>query len=167
MKKEETKDTMNEEAESCATPEEQETTEAPVDDWKDKYVRLYADFDNYKKRMQKEMTASYSNGSAYVAEKLLPVMDNFERAIAAEGVDLTEGFGQGVNMIFKQLSDVLSELGVTPIEAIGKSFDPNFHNAVMHIDDENYGESEVVEEFIKGYMIKDKVLRHSVVKVAN
>lgn len=137
------------------------------DEWKDKYVRLYADFDNYKKRSQKETLSSYNNGLSSAVEQILPIVDNFDRAIAAIDEGAKNEFSQGVEMIYKQLIDTLKNMGVEPIEAIGKQFDPNFHDAVMHIDDENYGENEIVEEFVKGYMIKDKVLRHSVVKVAN
>lgn len=138
-----------------------------ADEWKDKYVRLYADFDNYKKRSQKETLSSYNNGLSSAVEQILPIVDNFNRAIAAIDENAKNEFSQGVEMIYKQLVDTLKNMGVEPIEAIGKQFDPNFHDAVMHIDDENYGENEIVEEFVKGYMIKDKVLRHSVVKVAN
>ena len=139
----------------------------PTDEWKDKYVRLYADFDNYKKRSQKEALSSYSNGFSSAIEQILPIVDNFDRAIAAITDDAKNEFSQGVEMIYKQLLDTLKNCGVEPIESVGKKFDPNFHDAVMHIDDENFGENEIVEEFVKGYMIKDKVLRHSVVKVAN
>lgn len=143
-----------------------ETSQQP-DEWKDKYVRLYADFDNYKKRTQKEMLGSYNNGVSAAFEQLLPVVDNFDRAVAAIEDGDKSDFAQGVEMIYKQLIDTLKNFGVEPIEALGKNFDPNFHDAVMHVDDDNFGENEVVEEFVKGYMIKDKVLRHSVVKVAN
>ncbi len=139
----------------------------PIDEWKDKYVRLYADFDNYKKRTQKEILGSYNNGFSSAVEQILPIVDNFDRAIAAIDENAKNEFSQGVEMIYKQLLDTLKNFGVEPIEAVGKNFDPNFHDAVMHIDDENFGENEIVEEFVKGYMIKDKVLRHSVVKVAN
>lgn len=139
----------------------------PTDEWKDKYVRLYADFDNYKKRSQKEALSSYNNGFSSAVEQILPVVDNFDRAVAALTDDAKNEFSQGVEMIYKQLLDTLKNFGVEPIQAVGKSFDPNFHDAVMHVDDENFGENEIVEEFVKGYMIKDKVLRHSVVKVAN
>ena len=139
----------------------------PADEWKDKYVRLYADFDNYKKRSQKEALSSYNNGFGSAIEQILPIVDNFDRAIAAIDENAKNEFSQGVEMIYKQLLDTLKNMGVEPIEALGKNFDPNFHDAVMHIDDDNFGENEIVEEFVKGYMIKDKVLRHSVVKVAN
>ncbi len=160
------KENLNSEAEDVVSEENAEAT-PQADEWKDKYVRLYADFDNYKKRTQKEMLGSYNNGLSAALEQMLPVVDNFDRAIAAIDENDKSDFAQGVNMIYKQLIETLKNFGVEPIEALGKNFDPNFHDAVMHIDDDNYGENEIVEEFVKGYMIKDKVLRHSVVKVAN
>jgi len=160
------KENLNSETEEAVQEETVDTAQG-VDEWKDKYVRLYADFDNYKKRTQKEMLGSYNNGLSSAIEQILPIVDNFDRAIAALDECDKSDFAQGINMIYKQLLDTLKNFGVEPIEALGKSFDPNFHDAVMHIDDEKYGESEIVEEFVKGYMIKDKVLRHSVVKVAN
>lgn len=160
------KENLNSEAEEVVQDESKDAVQQ-TDEWKDKYVRLYADFDNYKKRTQKEMLGSYANGLSAAFEQILPVVDNFDRAIAAIDESDKSDFAQGVSMIYKQLIDTLKNFGVEPIEALGKSFDPNFHNAVMHVDDENCGENEVVEEFVKGYMIKDKVLRHSVVKVAN
>ena len=99
-------------------------------------------------------------------KKILPVVDNFERGLAAAG-DPEDPFVDGMNKIYKQLTAVLTDLGVTAIEAVGKEFDPNFHNAVMHVDDESVGENIIVEEFQKGYMYKDSVVRHSMVKVAN
>ena len=160
------KENINSEAEETVKEENTEAVQQQ-DEWKDKYVRLYADFDNYKKRTQKEMLGSYSNGLSAALEQILPVVDNFDRAIAAIDEGDKSDFAQGVNMIYKQLIETLKNFGVEPIEAVGNNFDPNFHDAVMHVDDENYGENEIVEEFVKGYMIKDKVLRHSVVKVAN
>lgn len=156
-------ETVQEETKAEETPAE-ETVE---DEWKNKYVRILADFENFKKRTQKEMTGSFTNGVSMVVEQLLPVMDNFDRAILAIDDSDDSNLAQGVNMIYKQLSEVFEKIGVKPIEALGKQFDPNLHNAVMHVDDENYGENEVIEEFMKGYMINDKVIRHSMVKVAN
>ena len=156
-------ETVQEETKAEETPAE-ETVE---DEWKNKYVRILADFENFKKRTQKEMTGSFTNGVSMVVEQLLPVMDNFDRAILAIDDSDDSNLAQGVNMIYKQLSEVFEKIGVKPIEAHGKQFDPNLHNAVMHVDDENYGENEVIEEFMKGYMINDKVIRHSMVKVAN
>ena len=158
----------NETKDNAETMEvEVDESTSSVDEWKDKYVRLYADFDNYKKRTQKETLSSYNNGLSAAIEQILPVVDNFDRAIAAIEESSKNEFSSGIEMIYKQLLDTLKNFDVEPIVAIGEKFDPNFHDAVMHIDDENFGENEIVEEFVKGYMIKDKVLRHSVVKVAN
>ncbi len=156
-----------EEKEAEETVEETpvETTEEKADDFKDKYIRLMADFDNFKKRTLKEVTSTYTNATADTVEKLLPVMDNFERAMLS--ADENDEFAKGISMIYKQLKEVFDTIGVKEIEALGKTFDPNLHNAVMHVDDSDKGEQEIVEEFMKGYMLKDKVIRHSVVKVAN
>ena len=134
----------------------------------DRNMRLMAEFDNYRKRTEKEKAAMYGMGAKDVVEKILPVIDNFERgfSLVAEE-DMEDPFTQGMEKIYKQFLTVLEGLGVTPIEAVGKEFDPNYHNAVMHVDDENYGENIVVEEFQKGYLYKDSVVRHSMVKVAN
>ena len=134
----------------------------------DRNMRLMAEFDNYRKRTEKEKAAMYGMGAKDVVEKILPVIDNFERgfSLVAEE-DMEDPFTQGMEKIYKQFITVLEGLGVTPIEAVGKEFDPNYHNAVMHVDDENYGENVVVEEFQKGYLYKDSVVRHSMVKVTN
>ena len=134
----------------------------------DRNMRLMAEFDNYRKRTEKEKAAMYGMGAKDVVEKILPVIDNFERgfSLVAEE-DMEDPFTQGMEKIYKQFLTLLEGLGVTPIEAVGKEFDPNYHNAVMHVDDENYGENIVVEEFQKGYLYKDSVVRHSMVKVAN
>ncbi len=131
----------------------------------DKLTRQMAEFDNYRKRTEKEKAANYQIGARDVIEKLLPVVDNFERGLA--DADLTSPFADGMNKIYKQLTTLLADLGVAPIEALGNEFDPNLHNAVMHIEDEELGENVVAEEFQKGYVFKDQVLRHSMVKVAN
>ena len=158
---------QEEEAVEETTEEKAPEEKAPVeDDWKDKYVRLYADFENYKKRMAKETLSSYTNGKVAAIEELLPVVDNFDRATAAMGEDDSQ-LAQGIKMVAKQLYDALDKLGVKPIEAAGQKFDPNLHNAVMHVEDENYGENEVAEELLKGYTCGDKVIRYSMVKVAN
>ena len=107
----------------------------------------------------------YVIGAKDVIEKLLPVVDNFERGLA--NANLEDPFADGMNKIYKQLTTMLTDLGVTAIESVGKEFDPNIHNAVMHVEDEEVGENIVVEEFQKGYMYKDSVVRHSMVKVAN
>lgn len=130
--------------------------------------RQMAEFDNFRKRTEKEKSQMYGLGARDVIEKILPVVDNFERGLAAVPEEEKENpVIQGMDKIYRQLTTVLTELGVTPIEAVGQPFNADFHNAVMHIEDENFGENEVVEDFLKGYMYKDTVIRYSMVKVAN
>lgn len=131
----------------------------------DRLQRTMAEFDNFRKRTTKEKSMMYENGAKESLEPLLAVMDNFERALDAKEED--NAFVQGIEMIYKQLKTVLEDLGVTEIEAVGQPFDPNFHNAVTHVEDDAFGENEVAEVFQKGYMYKDSVLRYSMVKVAN
>ena len=134
----------------------------------DKVTRQMAEFDNFRKRSEKEKAAMYSMGARDVLEKMLEVLDNFERGFdAVEEDDQDDAFVQGMQMVYKQMLEALEKLGVKPIEAVGQPFDPNYHNAVMHEDNEEAGENEVVEEFQKGYMYHDDVIRHSMVKVAN
>ena len=117
---------------------------------------------------EKEKSQMYEIGAKDIIEKILPVVDNFERGLdAVREEDKEDPFIQGMEMVYKQLMTVLGELGVKPIEAVGKEFDPNLHNAVMHVEDENFGENIIAEEFQKGYMYRDSVVRHSMVKVAN
>ncbi len=127
-----------------------------------------AEFDNFRKRTEKEKTQMYEVGAKSVVEKILPVVDNFERGLAAVPEEQKEDpFVQGMEKIYKQMMTTFEEIGVKPIEAVGKEFDPDFHNAVMHAEDEELGENIVAEEFLKGYMYRDSVVRHSMVKVAN
>lgn len=134
----------------------------------DSYKRLMAEFDNYRKRTEKEKAAAYDIGAREVIEKILPVVDNFERGLSlVEEDDKEDPFTVGMEKIYKQLETVLSDLGVKPIEAVGQPFDPNLHNAVMHLEDESLGENVVAQEFQKGYTYKDQVVRHSMVQVAN
>ena len=144
---------------------EKDKFEQQIEDLTDRLKRNMAEFDNFRKRTEKEKSSMYIIGAKDIVEKILPVVDNFERGLAQapEG----DSFADGMKMIYKQLITTLDELGVKPIEAVGKEFDPNFHNAVMHIEDEEAGENIVVEEFQKGYTYKDFVVRHSMVKVAN
>lgn len=137
-----------------------------IEELTDRLKRTMAEFDNFRKRTEKEKSAMYEIGAKDVIEKILPVIDNFERGLktAPEGGD---AFAEGMNMIYKQLLKTLEDLGVKPIEAVGAPFDPNFHNAVMHVEDETLGENVVAEEFQKGYLYRDSVVRHSMVKVAN
>ena len=134
----------------------------------DKLKRQLAEFENFRNRTDKEKSQMYTVGAKDVIEKILPVIDNFERGLKSIPEDQKGGpVASGMEMIYKQLITVLSDLGVTPIEAVGQEFDPNLHNAVMHAEDEGLGENIVAEEFQKGYKYKDTVLRHSMVKVAN
>lgn len=139
-----------------------------LDELNDKVVRQMAEFDNYRKRTEKEKQAMFETGAKSVIEKLLPVVDNFERGLAAleEGAERTP-FEEGVLMTYKQLMTELEKLEVRPLDAVGREFDPELHNAVMHVDDESLGENIVVEELQKGYTYRDSVVRHSMVKVAN
>ena len=135
----------------------------------DKYLRLYAEFENYKKRTQKEKDARYADAVIDSVAEILPVLDNLDRALAVEVTsEDAKSFKEGVEMTKKQMVDSLLKLGVTEITAVGEQFNPNLHNAVMHIDDETVGENVVVEEFMKGYIYKnERVVRYSMVKVAN
>ncbi len=127
-----------------------------------------AEFDNYRKRTEKEKSAMFEIGAKDIVERILPVVDNFERGLAAiSEEEKSAPFADGMVMIYKQLMKTLEEAGVKPIEAIGKPFDPNFHNAVMHIEDESLGENVVSQELQKGYTYRDSVVRHSMVQVAN
>ena len=145
-----------------------EELKAEVAQWKDKYQRLMAEFENARKRTAKEAVQRYDMGAMGVLEKLLPVIDNFERGLdAVSEEEKDSAFVQGIQQIYKQLVAVMEDLGVTPMDATGKEFDANLHNAVMHVEDEELGENVVAEEMQKGYMYKENVLRHSMVKVAN
>lgn len=148
--------------------EKTETVEKEkYDELYDKYLRVLAEYDNYKKRTQKEKDEIYNLAVAETIEKLLPVADNLERAIAALDENEKSEFSEGVKMVSKQFFEILSKMGVVEIEALGEQFDPNIHNAVMHVDDDECDTNVVVEQFMKGYKYKEKVIRHSMVKVAN
>lgn len=137
-----------------------------IEELTDRVKRQMAEFENFRKRTEKEKASMYIIGAKDIVEKMLPVVDNFERGLAmAEGND--DPFAQGMEKIYKQMITALHDLGVKEIEAVGKEFDPNLHNAVMHVDDEDVGENIIVEEFQKGYTYKEFVVRHSMVKVAN
>lgn len=137
-----------------------------IEELTDQVKRQMAEFDNYRKRTEKEKASMYIIGAKDIVEKILPVVDNFERGLAtAAGSE--DPFVQGMEKIYKQLLTTLDEVGVKPIEAVGKEFNPDFHNAVMHVEDEEARENIIVEEFQKGYLYKDFVVRHSMVKVAN
>ena len=147
------------------TPEQAApAAEKPQED-AERYLRLMAEFDNYKKRSARERENIYTDVRVDTVTKFLPVFDNLERALKTETAD--EAYKRGVEMTFNQLTDVFKKLGVEEIESVGKPFDPKLHNAVMHVEDESLGENEIVEEFQKGFKIGDKVIRFSMVKVAN
>lgn len=148
--------------------EKQDKKDIAIADLTDRLKRSMAEFDNFRKRSEKEKATMFDMGVGSIAEKILPVVDNFERAMAAapkEGDG--KAFAEGIAMIYNQLKKTLEDLGVKPIDCVGQPFDPNFHNAVMHVEDESLCENVVAEELLKGYMYKDSVLRHSMVKVAN
>lgn len=145
--------------------EEENEFEKKWQDVNEKYMRTLAEYDNYRKRTIKEKESIYPEAKAVVVEKFLPVMDNFQRAL--DSAEEKNPFYEGVAMVKKQMDEVLTALGVEEIKAVGEEFNPELHNAVMHVDDEEAGENIIVEEFQKGYKIGDRVIRHSMVKVAN
>ena len=146
----------------------QEELEEKVKEATDRYARLFAEFDNFRKRTDKEKAQRYDFGVRDIVEKILPVIDNFERGLAAVPEDKADdSFVTGMQMTYKQLLKTLEDAGVKPIEAVGQEFNPDFHNAVMHVDDPEVGDNIIVEEFQKGYIYKDHVVRYSMVKVAN
>ena len=130
--------------------------------------RNLAEFENFRKRTEKEKSTMFDMGAKSVLEKLLPIIDNFERGFAGLSEEqMSDPFVSGMDMVYKQLVKALADMGVEPIEAVGKPFDPNLHNAVMHVEDENLGENTVAQEFQKGYLYHGGVVRHSMVQVAN
>ncbi len=139
-----------------------------IEELTDKYKRTMAEFDNFRKRTEKEKSAMYEIGARDIVEKILPVVDNFERAFATlNDEEKAAPFADGMDRVYKQMMTALESAGVKPIEAVGKEFDPNLHNAVMHVDDESLGDNIVAEELQKGYTYRDTVVRYSMVKVAN
>ena len=184
-KKDKEEEILEEEMVEETTPEEEEeqekevkenskieTLKAQLKQEKEKSEEYYehlkrnmAEFDNFKKRISKEKDMMYNSISADIVGQLLPTLDTFEKALSAETTD--ESFKEGMQMIYNQVIDTLKNIGVEEIEAMNTTFDPNIHEAVMHVEDENYGEKEVVDVFRKGYKIGDKIIRHTMVKVAN
>lgn len=138
-----------------------------IEELTDRVRRQMAEFDNFRKRTEKEKSAMYEIGAKSVIEKILPVVDNFERGLAGQDENSEDPFVQGMQKIYKQMMSTLEAMDVKPIEAVGQEFNPDFHNAVMHVEDENLGENVVAEELQKGYTYRDTVVRHSMVKVAN
>lgn len=148
--------------------EKKDKKDLKIEELNDKYMRTFAEFDNFRKRTEKEKAAMFEVGAKSIVEKILPIVDSFERGLATVTEEQkSEPFVEGMDKVYKQLMTTLSEAGVKPIEALNTEFNPDFHNAVMHVEDENVDENIIVEEFQKGYMYHDSVVRHSMVKVAN
>ena len=165
---EEQPEEASEEPEKMKKKKKKEKWEERIEELEDRVKRQMAEFDNFRKRTEKEKSHMYEVGAKDVIEKILPVVDNFERGLASVPEDQkSDPVIDGMEKVYRQLMTILTDLGVTPIEAVGEEFDPNYHNAVMHVEDEELGENVVAEEFQKGYMYRDTVIRHSMVKVAN
>ncbi|MCR5272146.1 MAG: nucleotide exchange factor GrpE [Lachnospiraceae bacterium] len=179
-------DTKEEKTTECETEEKEATSEENseeqkedekdskdkkdeiIEDLNDRIKRQMAEFENFRKRSEKEKSQMYDMGIKTFAEKILPVVDNFERGLAqVPEENKSDSFVDGMNLVYKQILTAFDEIGIKPIETEGKEFDPNLHNAVMHVEDENFGDNMIVEEFQKGYTYHDTVVRHSMVKVAN
>ena len=150
------------------TGKKKDQKDAVIEELQDKVKRQMAEFDNFRKRTDKEKSTMYEMGASDIIKKLLPIVDNFERGFKSITDEEKENpFVKGMDMVYKQIMKMFEDIDVKPIEAVGVEFNPDVHNAVMHIDDDSVGESIIVEEFEKGYMYKDTVIRHSMVKVAN
>ena len=164
-----TKDTESKEKKKFfAKKEKKDKKDEKIEELTDRLTRQMAEFDNFRKRTEREKSQMYEIGAKDIIEKILPVIDNFERGLAAVPEDSKEDpFVEGMEKIYKQIMTTLEGVGVKPIEAVGQEFNPDFHNAVMHVEDEEAGENIITEEFQKGYMYHDSVVRHSMVKVAN
>ena len=156
---------MEEEKIEEVTSKEEVKSLKEYEELNDRYKRLFAEFENYKKRIQKESINKYAEITGDVVSSILPVMDNLEKAVEAKTEDTS--YQEGVKLILRQFMDVINKFGVEEIEAVGKTFDPELHEAVSHIEDPEKGEQEVVQEYRKGYKIGTKVVRHSMVIVAN
>ena len=151
-----------------AKKEKKDKKDEKIEELTDRLTRQMAEFDNFRKRTEREKSQMYEIGAKDIIEKILPVIDNFERGLAAVPEESKEDpFVEGMEKIYKQIMTTLEGVGVKPIEAVGQEFNPDFHNAVMHVEDEEAGENIITEEFQKGYMYHDSVVRHSMVKVAN
>ena len=164
-----TKDTESKEKKKFfAKKEKKDKKDEKIEELTDRVTRQMAEFDNFRKRTEREKSQMYEIGAKDIIEKILPVIDNFERGLAAVPEESKEDpFVEGMEKIYKQIMTTLEGVGVKPIEAVGQEFNPDFHNAVMHVEDEEAGENIITEEFQKGYMYHDSVVRHSMVKVAN
>lgn len=160
------KDSASASSKSAGVSGKEKAMQEKIDSLEDKVKRQMAEFDNFRKRTDKEKEQMFSMGERNVIEKLLPIVDNFERGLAAVSDEEKDGaFASGMEKIYKQLVKQLEDLGVKPIEAVGKEFDPNFHNAVMQVESDEYETGVVAQEFQKGYLYHDGVLRHSMVGV--
>lgn len=165
---EETEEQDTEAVEAATEEGEKDKKDLQIEELNDRLIRNMAEFDNFRKRSEKEKSQMFEIGAKNIIEKILPVIDNFERGLGTVTEEEKESsFVQGIEQIYKQFITALEEAGVTAIEAVGQEFNPDFHNAVMHGEDENYGENIISDEFQKGYMYKDTVVRHSMVKVVN
>lgn len=164
-----TKDTESKEKKKFfAKKEKKDKKDEKIEELTDRLTRQMAEFDNFRKRTEREKSQMYEIGAKDIIEKILPVIDNFERGLAAVPEESKEDpFVEGMEKIYKQIMTTLEGVGVKPIEAVGQEFNPDFHNAVMHVEDEEAGENIITEEFQKGYVYHDSVVRHSMVKVAN
>ena len=164
-----TKDTESKEKKKFfAKKEKKDKKDEKIEELTDRLTRQMAEFDNFRNRTEREKSQMYEIGAKDIIEKILPVIDNFERGLAAVPEESKEDpFVEGMEKIYKQIMTTLEGVGVKPIEAVGQEFNPDFHNAVMHVEDEEAGENIITEEFQKGYMYHDSVVRHSMVKVAN
>ena len=160
---EETTEEVSEETAEASAEDRIAALEAELKNEKDKYMRLFAEFDNFRKRTAKEKTEAYGDSAAKTIAEILPALDNFDRALDTPCSD--ENFKKGIEMIFTQITDILGKLGVTEIEALGQPFNPNLHNAIKQVESED-GESDVIcEVFQKGYKLGDRIIRHSMVAV--
>jgi molecular chaperone GrpE len=164
---EETKADKGDKKKSKKLEAELEKKEKELAEANDKYMRLFAEYDNFRKRSAKEKEGIYADAYIDALAQILPVLDNLERAAQYSGEDAEHPLAKGLELTLKSFKEVMEKMGVSEIEALGKQFDPNVHNAVMHVDDDSFGENEIVEVFMKGYVKGDKVLRFSMVKVAN
>ena len=170
MENQEAQDAAEEKADGYASQSDskKDPKDVQIEELQDRLKRQMAEFDNFRKRTEKEKSSMYEIGARDIIEKILPVLDNFERGLAAVPEDVKgSSFAEGVEMIYKQFVKTLEDAGVEAIEAVGQQFDPNIHNAVMHVDDENFGENEISQELLKGYKYRGTVVRHSMVQVAN
>ena len=161
-------DTQADDQEKKGKETRKDPRDGQIEELKDRLARQMAEFDNFRKRTEKEKSVMYEIGARDMIEKMLPVLDNFERGLASVSEDQkNSSFGEGMEMIYKQFAKALEDAGVEAIEALGQQFDPNLHNAVLHVEDDSCGENEITQELQKGYRYRGTVVRHSMVQVAN